>query len=336
MDAHIVIALSGGVGKQICFTSLLPLIKERYSHVHITSGYEDIFIGNPYVSSINNIDHLGGYSFLKKDNVNITIQDPYDHPCFLKKECHLIDAWADFIFKEDSLNIDKEKRRPLLYLTDKDLYNSDILLNQLKQETNNKIILFQFHGGQSPFHYDENPGGPFEYYNEELKRFYPFDYYIALIKKLKETYPNHTLVRYGLPNEYVPSEVQHMVFNLPTIPFKQYKAICESVDAIVSIDSSLQHIAAASNLKRPAVVVWGETAPEHQGYPFHINLREEQPQDTQAYCRPFGHPNDNVVFPHPDKVMQALQDVGMSPEEPETKEEVSDSHDCNNCQCNAG
>lgn len=332
--SSLVISLTGGVGKHICFTSLLPTLSKQYGNIHVLCSYPDVFDNNPFISTINDVERLGGYSFIKRPDVDFIVLDPYDHPKFLKKECHLLDAWHDFIIGGYANS--REELKPSLHLTDKNLYNIDAVLSSLMEETKGKYILFQLHGGQSPFNFDESPDSSYAYYEEEMKRFYPFDYYNNLIHSLKNAYPNHALIRYSLPNEYIPSASKPYIFNLPPLPFKEYKVICEEADAIVAIDSSLQHIAATVNLKRPAVVIWGETAPEHQGYPFHFNLREDQPKDTQTYCRPFGSPNDNVVFPHPDKVMQALQDVGMVPEEPEMKEEISDSHDCNDCQCNAG
>ena len=301
MTKNIYIQINGGVGKNISFTSLLPLLKNKYENIYISSIYGDIFKGNPYVKEINpKVDKTFYKNIILSDNTKIVLGDPYDYEPFLKKKIHILEAWGNLCDIEinDGMSLKIE-----LYITENEKFTVDKVINELRKRTKDKFILIQLNGGQSPHNFDMNNEKEFTFFNEELRRFYPFDYYIELVKKLKESYPEYTIVRYGLMNEPIPYEITNMVLTIqPAILYKNYYWISQYAKHVICIDSSLHHMTAGI---KPSTVIWGNTKPEHFGYSIHKNLQEDN-ENTMSYFRPLGENNPNIIFPSPDKVMENL------------------------------
>jgi ADP-heptose:LPS heptosyltransferase len=302
MENNIIIQLNGGVGKHVAFTSLLPLIKEKYQNIYITTPYADLYFGNPYITKINpQLDKNFYKNIILKDSTKIVMTDPYDVQSFIKKEKHLLEVWGEMCGIEVKNGMDL---KPEIFMNENEKFSVDKIVNEIKNSTNSKYILIQLNGGQSPHDFDKNGNQEFSFFNENSKRHYPFDYYVQLIKKLKDRFPEHTILRYGLMNELVPNEVSKMVATMqPAVHYKNYYWLAQYADYIICIDSSLQHMTAGI---KPSVVIWGDTKPEHFGYSIHRNLIEKN-EDTMAYCRPFGESNQDVKFPSPEKVLYQLE-----------------------------
>jgi hypothetical protein len=300
---NIIIQLSGGVGKHVSFTSLLPLLKEKYDNIYLITPYGDLFFGNPYITKINPIMDRSFYrDVILKDSTRIVMTDPYDHQSFIKKEKHLLGVWGELcgLQIKDPMNLKTE-----IYMDENEKFTVDKVVNEIRESTKDKFIMIQLNGGQSPHNFEQNHGTEFSFFNEGSKRHYPFDYYVTLIKNLKESFPEHTIIRYGLINEPIPYEVGKMVATMqPAVHYKNYYWLAQYADHVICIDSSLQHMTAGI---KKSVVIWGDTRPEHFGYSIHRNLIEKN-DDTMSYCRPFGESNQKVIFPSPEKVLYALND----------------------------
>ena len=303
---RLVIGLSGGLGKHVAFTALLPKLKETYEEIYIGTPYASVFAGNPHVTKVNPFMNGDFYkNVMCQDDTLLVSADPYDHQDFVKKKIHLLEAWAQFceIKVGNVMDLTTE-----IYLTEQEKYNVDRAKHEVNKVSKDKYILIQLNGGQSPLNYQENQNqAQFDFSKEGTIRFYPFDYYVGLVKALKKKYPGHTIIRYGLSNEPVPIDIDQdiMTLAMPLGDFKTYYELAKKAAAIVCIDSSLQHITAGI---KKSVVIWGQTAPEHFGYNFHKNLRNEK-RSTYAYFRPFGDPYDNVAFPNPDEVIEVLKNT---------------------------
>ena len=299
---NIIIQVSGGVGKNVSFTSLRPFIKEKYENVYINTPYPDLFFGNPYITKINPLMDQRFYKdIVLKDSTKIVMIDPYDHESFIKKERHLLEIWAELcdIKIESGMSLKTE-----IYMDENEKFTVDKVVNEFREFTKDKFILIQLNGGQSPHSFEQNGNQEFSFFNEGSKRHYPFDYYIDLIKKIKHIYPEHTILRYGLINEPLPHEINKIVVTMqPAIHYKNYYWLAQYAKHIICIDSSLQHMAAGV---KQAIVMWGDTRPEHFGYSSHINLVENN-DDTMAYCRPFGESNQKVIFSKPEKIIYHLE-----------------------------
>jgi ADP-heptose:LPS heptosyltransferase len=301
MNKNIYIQITGGVGKHVAFTCLLPLLKNKYENIYISCIYEDIFKGNPYVKEVNpKVDKTFYKNIILNDKTKIVLSDPYDSELFLKKKIHMLEAWGNLCEIEinNPMNLKTE-----LYMTEREKFTVDKVINELRIKTKDKFIMIQLNGGQSPHNFDMNNEKEFTFFNEESKRFYPFDYYIELIKKLKQNYPEHAIIRYGLMNETIPNEISNLILTIqPAILYKNYYWISQYAKHVICIDSSLQHMTAGI---KPSVVIWGNTKSEHFGYNIHKNLQENN-EDTTSYCRPLGENNPNIKFPSPNKIMENL------------------------------
>jgi ADP-heptose:LPS heptosyltransferase len=301
MSNNLYIQINGGVGKHISFTSLLPILKNKYENIYISSIYGDVFKGNPYVNQINpKIDKTFYKNIILNDNTKIVLTDPYDYEPFLKKKIHVLQAIGDLC----EIQVDKPMSlKTELYMTENEKFTVDKIVNELRKRTKDKFIMIQLNGGQSPHNFDMDNQKEFSFFNEEVRRFYPFDYYIELIKKLKEKYPEYAILRYGLMNEPMPYEISSTILNIqPAILYKNYYWISQYAKHVICIDSSLHHMTAGM---KPSTVIWGSTKPEHFGYSIHKNL-EENNENTICYFRQLGENSPNIKFPSPDKVMENL------------------------------
>lgn len=302
---NLVITISGGLGKQTSFSALLPALKKKYKKIYLASSYPASFIGNDNVTVLNPEFNSSFYrDLIQNKETKIVTVDPYDTEKFIKKKIHLLNCWAEMCdISVDGMNLTTE----LFHKTESEKYGLDSFLYALKNQTNNKFILIQMNGGQSPHFFDENNGQtPFSFAEESIKRFYPFNYYERLIKNLIKKYPEYSIVRFGLPNEPLPSSVQNDVITFQPTLYKYYREAAKIAHKVVCIDSSLQHIISGA---KPAVVIWGETAPEHFGYNYHTNLRVEK-EDTQPYFRLLGQQEDREIkFPTPEEVMSAVEKI---------------------------
>jgi hypothetical protein len=301
MNSSIIVQIAGGVGKHIAFTSLLPLLKNKYEKIYVSTAYPDLYYGNPYINEINpRIDKSFYKNIILKDSTKIVMTDPYDYEPFIKKEIHLLQAWANLcdIKIDNPMNLKTE-----LYMNENEKFTVDKVVNEIREMTKDKFIMIQLNGGQSPHNFEQQGREEFSFFNEGSKRHYPFDYYVELVKKLKDKYPDHTILRYGLMNEPIPYEIGKMVATMqPAVHYKNYYWLSKYAEHIICIDSSLQLI--TSGVKS-SIVIWGDTKPEHFGYSIHKNLVEKN-EDTMSYCRPFGEFNQDVKFPNPDKVIYYL------------------------------
>lgn len=287
----VLVTVEGGVGKQVAFTALLPVLRKKYRKVFIVSPYKHIFESNPYVDEVFNFGEDIYQSLVLRDDVEILYKEPYNNERFIKKKCHLLDAWVE------ELGLD-EHENPKLYLTQKEKEQAKKVYDQLKP-----FILIQMTGGQSPVTFDENNQAQYNT-QEAIKRNYPN--YKELVQAMHEKYPDYNIVRYALPNEPMPDELTDIIKTIEPVPFKLYHDIVKEADAVVCIDSSLQHI--ASTAEKQAIVIWGDTAPEHFGYDLHINLREENINKT-PYFKPLGPSNSHVEFPEVETIMEELNKV---------------------------
>ena len=302
MEKNIIIQISGGVGKHIAFTSLIPLIHEKYENIYLITPYGDLFFGNPHITKINPIMDKTFYkNIVLKDSTRVVMTDPYDVQSFIKKERHLLEVWGELcdVKVENGMEL-----KPEIFMDENEKFTVDKIVNEIRESTKDKLILIQLNGGQSPHNFEQHGTQEFSFFNEGSKRHYQFDYYVELIKKIKDIYPEHVILRYGLMNEPMPYEINKMVATMqPAVHYKNYYWLTKYAKHIICIDSSLQHMSAGT---KSSIVIWGDTRPEHFGYSIHRNLVEKN-EDTMAYCRPFGENNQKVKFTAPEKVLYYME-----------------------------
>ena len=251
MKKHLYL-ISGGLGKNIIFTSILDQLYEKHnSKICIEASFPKAFYNNPYVSSVLPLNTNPILTFGFRDHYRqyeeIHGFEPYTSS-FLKKEKHII----EYFQKYNNLKI--EEKLPKVYW--------DINLEKKLIETINKItpfILLQFSGGITNMPYDANKLRDYPYGQE-------------LINKIKNKFPQINLVIFGHDNLNYDNTLK-INFELTL----QYFILSKFCLTFISIDSALQHFASNERLNKKGIVLWGETSPEHFGYKKNINLISSTP-----------------------------------------------------------
>lgn len=309
MSKKCLINVEGGLGKNVMLTAILAELKEKggYDEIYVISPYNDVFKACSVVTDAFPPMQGTLYQELILDpDCDVLWKEPYSNQRFIKKQCHLFDAWMEeFGFElskpanEYTPQLDKiEATFPPLAST------ADIKL----REWNHNFCIVQFCGGQSPLGpFQDQNGNPVPYMNmqEAIKRNYPKGQQI--IDRLREKWgPETTIVHFALPNE--PSYEGTIKAEMP---YLAYRLVAPEAKEIVCIDSSLQHLAAGVNDN--VTVIWGETRPEHFGYICNRNVCAQHVLNSQPYFKPLGVSPSIVRMPEPEEVV--IRPETTNPEE---------------------
>jgi len=281
----VLVNIEGGLGKNIMAVTLMKQLKEKYDEIYIISPYYDLFEACPYVLKAFPVGQPGLYEqLILKEDIEILWKEPYNNSNFIKKKCHLLEAW--------SKEFDIDYNNKLTPKIDVKLLRNDIIenINNILKKIKGKFIIVQFSGGQSPL-----DGAEQNVYQEVLKR----NYHKAddLVQSLKNEY---TIIHFGLKNE--PKLKDTLQFEIPYI---WYIELIKKAEFVISIDSSLQHLAACT--ETPTYVLWGETRPEHFGWSQHTNFAEPI-EDTAPYFKPLGTSPIFIDFTEPKKILNTIEE----------------------------
>lgn len=312
MSKKCLINVEGGLGKNIMLTSILKELKEKggYDEVYVISPYHDVF---KVCSAVTDAFQPGLgtlYQELVLDpDCDVLWKEPYSNQKFIKKECHLFDAWA----AEFGITLaDKaDTYTPCLDKVVEEYPALRQIADEKMNEWNHNFCLVQFTGGQSPLTpQKDQQGNPIPYMNaqETIKRNYAKGEQV--VQLLKEKWPGTTVVHFGLPNE--PSVNGAIKIE---VPYLTYRLLAAEAKEIICIDSSLQHLATGVNSN--VTVVWGETRPEHFGYACNRNIAAKHVLNSQPYFKPLGISPSIVRMPEPEELVVRTETT--NPEEVENE-----------------
>lgn len=298
MAKKCLINVEGGLGKNVMLTSILAELKSagQYDEMYVISPYHDVFKACSAVTDAFPPGQGTLYQELVLDEeCDIFWKEPYSNQKFIKKQCHLFDAWAEEIGFE--LGNPANEYTPQLDNVEKEYPALRKIADEKMAEWNHNFCLVQFTGGQSPLtpQVDQN-GNPVPYMNaqEAIKRNYHKGEQI--VKLLKEKWPDTTIVHFALPNE--PSIDGAIKIE---VPYLTYHLLASEAKEIICIDSSLQHLATGVNDN--VTVIWGETRPEHFGYAFNRNVCAKNVLNSQPYFKPLGVSPSIVRMPEPEEIV---------------------------------
>ena len=296
------INVEGGLGKNVMLTSILEEFKEQkgYDEIYVISPYFDVFKACSVVTDAFPPGQGTLYQELVlDDDCDVYWKEPYSNQRFIKKQCHLFDAWAEeFGFKLKGNAMD--------YVPQLDKIESEFpavkqIVDQQLEAWNHNFCIVQFNGGQSPLGpmQDQN-GNPIQYnpQAEPLKRNYFKG--AEIVQMLKERYPEATIVHFALPNE---PEIEGTV--KVQVPYLAYHLLAAEAKAIICTDSSLQHLSTGVN--NNLTVIWGETRPEHFGYKCNENICAKNVLNSQPYFKPLGVSPSIVRMPEPKEIIECLK-----------------------------
>ena len=304
------INVEGGLGKNVMLTSILEELKEKggYDELYVISPYHDVFKCCPAVTDAFQPGLGTLYQELVLDEeCDVLWREPYSNQKFIKKQCHLFDAWAEEYGFE--LTDKAGSYTPRLDNVEKEYPQLRKIADEKMNEWNHNFCLVQFTGGQSPLTpQKDQQGNPVPYMNaqEAIKRNYMKGEQV--VKLLKEKWPDVTVVHFALPNE--PSIEGAVKIE---VPYLTYRLLAAEAKEIICIDSSLQHLATGVN--NNMTVIWGETRPEHFGYACNRNVCAQHVLNSQPYFKPLGISPSIVRMPEPEEVV--IRPETTNPEEVE-------------------
>lgn len=302
------INVEGGLGKNIMLTAILTELKAQngYDEMYVISPYHDVFKACSMVTDAFQPGLGTLYQELVLDeDCDVLWKEPYSNQKFIKKQCHLFDAWAEEF--GITLPTDGSKYVPLLDNIEKEYPQLRKIADEKMNEWNHNFCIVQFTGGQSPLTPQKDPqGNPVPYMNmqEAIKRNYHKGEQV--VQRLKEKWPGTTIVHFALPNE--PSINGAIKIEAP---YLTYRLLAAEAKEIVCIDSSLQHLATGVNDN--ITVIWGETRPEHFGYTCNRNVCAKNVLNSQPYFKPLGVSPSIVRMPEPEEVV--IRPETTNPEE---------------------
>lgn len=308
MRKKCLIAVEGGTGKNIMFTALLPLIKEKYEEVYVTTPYYDIFKSCPYVDDAFPMGQPNLYQEICLDpDIDILWREPYANCSFIKKEIHLFDAWME----ELGLSL-PEGKNPMDYVPNLDLsleYPSLIKEAKTMADELGKFIIVQFCGGQSPLGDSENQ--QYDDKQEGIKR----NYHKAqqLINLLRKEYPDTKILHFALKNEPDYEGTEKIIK-----PYLLYSELAKYAFKVVCTDSCLQHL--VSGKCKDTTVIWIETRPNHFGYSCNKNICAPNLKNSQPYFKPLGASPAIIKVPTPEQVMEVVK---MTKEEYDNNDSIT-------------
>jgi len=284
--------VEGGIGKHIMFTSLIPALvrKSGVGAINIVSPYPDVYVGIPGVQGVFTPDAVGTED-LRRVTTDLIYSEPYKGNFSLYGDKHLLEYWANELGVEYSPD-----NLPQLPVIPEDLTkHAESIAEELVD-----FILVQFTGGQSPV--DFNPKES-QYHTGLMheQRNYPIPFVNVLLQKIHAKYPDLAIVDYSLPNEH-PKFPHTTQLELPSIA---YNILAKHAKAIICIDSSLCHMAAANN--KPAIALYGGIPAWQFGWKIHTNLTnfKGKIQEFNPFDPYYISIDSNTIIAELDKQLQS-------------------------------
>ena len=293
------INVEGGLGKNIMLTAILKEFKAQkgYDELYVISPYHDVFKACSAVTDAFPPGLGTLYQELVLDEeCDIYWKEPYSNQKFIKKQCHLFEAWAEELGFD--LYHPGNSYVPLLDKVGDAFPQLAKVAADQKNNWNHNYCIVQFSGGQSPLGPLQDAQGnlvPYPNMQEAIKRNYAKGQQV--VDKLIEKWgPDTHIVHFALPNEPTYDGTERV-----EIPYLTYRLLAEEAKEIVCIDSSLQHLATGVN--EHITVIWGETRPEHFGYACNRNVCAQHVLNSQPYFKPLGISPSIVRMPEPEELV---------------------------------
>lgn len=301
MNKSCLVSIEGGLGKNVMFTSILKLLHTNYETIYTVSPYYDVFKCCKEVEDSFPMGNPSLYQLVMDNDVDVLWKEPYSNRRFIKKECHLFDAWCEELGIEQipnklDINAYLSGNKPANLVPDIDVGKEYPELVKGAKELSDKLgkfILVQFCGGQSPLQLNDK----YDWKQEVIKR----NYFKAqeLINALHAKYPDCKIVHFSLKTEPSFDNAEKI-----EAPYLMYHELAKYAYKVVCTDSSLQHL--VTGVCHDVTVIWGETRPEHFGYACNKNICAQNVINSQPYFRPLGVSPAIVKMPSVEDVMDAV------------------------------
>ena len=244
--------IQGGLGKNIAGSALVKTIKETYPDrkLIMVTSWPEIYLNNP---DVDRIFQLGQSPYFYEDyiegkDVIISKHEPYHQTAHITKEKHLLENWCDL------MGLKYTGQLPVILPN----YPQGMLLGLWQR--------------QKPIMVIQTGGGPMEgqKYSYSWTRDIPMEVAQEIVKKFSQQYH---IIQITRPDGYQLEGVERVDQKMSNMEL--FSLLVASKKRVL-IDSSLQHAAAALNLK--STVLWVGTSPKVFGYKMHTNVEAKLPK----------------------------------------------------------
>lgn len=244
--------IQGGLGKNIAGTSLVKSIKEKYPDrkLIMVTSWPEVYLNNKFVDRIYQLGNCPYFyeDYIENKDVIISKHEPYHQTDHITKKKHLINNWCDL------MGLEYKEQTPVIIPN----YPQSMLVNMWKKNKPTMII--------------QSGGGPMEgqRFSYSWTRDIPQEVSQQIVNKFSQQYH---IIQITRPDGYFLEGVERIDQKMSNIEL--FSLLATSQKRIL-IDSSLQHAAAAFNLK--STVLWVGTSPKVFGYKLHNNIEANIPQ----------------------------------------------------------
>ncbi|MCD6149083.1 hypothetical protein J7J18_06955 [bacterium] len=258
----IALELTGGLGKNIAFTAVLPYLDSKPT---ILCSFPVAFENSPYVEECV---PWPSSNFRVLSEFDIRKVEPYYVADYRQGKITLIEA----IFRSCDVKL-VQGAAPKLYLTDKEKKDARAYLDRKGRP----VILFQ------PFGASTDVSSPLSSGQRSLSK----DQALKLARFLSDF--GTVLVLRGLSQPSLPG------FEHPDLNLRFSISLVSEADALVGVDSWLCHAGAA--LGKRGFFIFTSTDPRQLSYPLHISVQSPNRCDLYPCRRPWPGVPDNFVCP---------------------------------------
>jgi len=249
-EKYIVWHIEGSLSKNVMATSLIESLKQKYSDrkIVIVASHPEIFLNIPQVYRAYPLDNLPYFyeDYIKDKDTLVFKHNPYEESSYILNKSHIVESWCKL------LDIEYNSQTPQIN------FNFAQKRKAKKWERPKPILLIQTNGGSLE---EDN-----EYsWSKDI----PFMLATQIANKYKNT---HHIIQVCKPKSLQLQNVEVINQYIPSIDLF---SLLMSSDKRILIDSCLQHVAAAFDLK--SHVFWIGTSPKSHGYSLHDNIVANPP-----------------------------------------------------------
>jgi len=226
--------IQGGLGKNIAGTALVKTIKQTYPDrkLIMVTSWPEVYLNNPDVDRVYQLGQSPYFyqDYIEDKDVIISKHEPYHQTAHILKQKHLLENWCDL------MNLKYTGQTPVVLPN----YPQGMLLGLWNRPKPIMVI--------------QSSGGPMEgqKYSYSWTRDIPIEVAQEIVNKFHKQYHIMQVTR---PDGYVLENVERLEQKMSNM---ELFALLVASKKRILIDSSLQHAAAALNLK--STVLWVGTS----------------------------------------------------------------------------
>ena len=276
--------VQGGLGKHVASTAVAEAIKKNHPDrkLIVVCAYPDVFLNLDYVDRVYMI---GGTQYFYQEYVHdkdsiIFHNEPYYTTNHIHKKKRLIENWCDMYGLKYDGELPKVKFNTLQFNISKNFWTKK-----------KPIMVIHTNGGLMSL--DAKPYA--------WTRDMPFDIAQQLVDHYKKDYHIYQVTK--MNSKKLEGADHIFATDKQALSTPEFFSLMLHTKKRILIDSSLQHVAAAMNLK--STVLWNGTSPKVFGYDIHDNICTDVPYDFKlpgSYLFDFDFNGNELEYPFAEDV----------------------------------